>query len=165
MRQNIRTANNRIIKDGHKVEFVNLDINNQNSEMFKSIIKLYLDRLKKYKHINILEKLYFSFFDSAFKSIKNVPNSQIVVVLIDGYVASFAFLLSNKKHYVCPRLAIGSQFYKYSPGIILLEYLHNEICILNKYNSIDLMQGEEVYKIKLGGEKHHVYSFEINNFF
>lgn len=163
VRQNYRTANNRINKAGVKISFKRYNCENISSNVRHEMISLYLKRLKKYRNsVGFFDRIFFNFFDLGFLGIKKLNFADTFIIYIDGKIAAFMICLVNENELFVPRLAIDDLYSIYSPGLLLII---NTIEILsksnNKFRSIDFMQGEEDYKFQVGGVLHESYSFEI----
>lgn len=70
-------------------------------------------------------------------------------------------LTSLSGEYIIPRLAINDKYKSYSPGILLINETIKFLISNNKIHTLDLSQGEEEYKYKMGGVKHYSYNFII----
>ena len=158
-RQNVRTAYNRLRRDGHMYRLVLGDSIN-NRELSDTCQKLYLNRQSvRYGWGGVIHYIgaYFaSYFRlslcdikvfSALLTIDNEP-----AAMLQGYENS------NAKSIEVPELAINEKFSFYSPGMILV----NEVCrylIEEKhYNALDLARGTEKYKKDMGGTIYKTYS-------
>lgn len=160
VRQNLRTAENRIIRENKTYEL----LNNINQPLPKKIVKecidLYCTRQKnKYKK-NLLSLLMIKTIN--FQTQMMVKQKGIFFVLqIDGKVASFMFGYHCENSLEIPKLAIDDTFKFYSPGMVLvnktIEYLANETQI--RY--LDLCRGTESYKFKMGGQEYYTYNYFI----
>lgn len=166
VRQNIRTAYNRINSDNKSFEFISLDNlgYKQNIDNF-----LYLSKkrhLERYKKKTSFFKNYFlKYLNFATLLYKKVPYSLSFLLKINGKPAAMMNGLLKNNHYIIPRLAIDSDFKRYSPGIILV----NEAIkyLLSNYNykslNFDLSFGIEKYKFDMGAELYECYSFKTTH--
>lgn len=171
VRQNIRTANNRLIKSHQSIEFKYFkDALTFTKEIVKDTKRIYLKRqkgiysqgvnfIKKIKHILVVTLLRHDNY-SLYKS----PNAIIAALYINNEIAAFFSGLINKRkdRIVIPRLAIDDQFRFYSPGYLLIcetmKYLlENNSSIKN----IDLCRGTEKYKTDLGGAIYNTLFIEV----
>ncbi len=162
-RQNIRTAYNRIAKDHLSY---NLTIASTEEEISDALDLYYERQSDKYKRGMKLKGIreYISrHFKHDTVSLTKSRNRLILYLSIgDKIAACFLGLVNNSKTTVTiPRLAINSQFAKYSPGNILImesiQYLIKETTIRN----MDLSRGDERYKYVMGGREYNTYSFNI----
>ena len=162
VRQNIRTANNRLIKNH---QFIELKYFEDASTFTKIIIKdakrIYLKRqketysqginfIKKIKHLLVVKLLRHDNF-SLYKS----KNAITASLYLNNEIAAFFSGLINKRkdRIVIPRLAIDEKFKFYSPGYLLLcETIKYLIMNNSSIKNIDLCRGTEKYKTDLGGQ-------------
>ena len=163
VRQNIRTAYNRMQKDGINLDFhfyvggKNIPKSAKNDSK-----RCYLKRqLEAYTHaLSLTAKV--KFFLSVnwarhdnFSLFKN-DNSVNATLYLNGVVAACFMGVVNysKDRIVIPRLAISTEFRKYSPGYVMLcecmKYLSENTGIRH----IDLCRGTEKYKSDLGGREY-----------
>lgn len=172
VRQNYRTARNRMKKDGLSYE-VKMETSKMLNNQQKELYELYCARRADCDNSNNkISKLI-----TALKSLaKNILREKEVDVLseyasktavfcsqiyINGQLAAFCEgnINNNNECISIARVATKAAFYKYSPGQVMLieiiELLKSEI----KY--FDLTRGTEDYKFKLGGTIHHNYNFRL----
>lgn len=71
-------------------------------------------------------------------------------------------MLGLRNEYVVPRLSINDEFGFYSPGMLLLNETVKHFIAETDVRHLDLSQGEEPYKYKMGGEAHRTHSFTID---
>lgn len=162
-RQNVRTAYNRLNKSEKNYSFEIHDLNSIDDNLIYDVVKLYLNRLKKYKKLNLFDKLYFKYFDLCFKYLKTSSRCSLVTLKIDSKLASFMVILKEGESLFCPRLAISDDYSFYSPGIVLVDcYIKHLYQNNSSIKVLDMMQGKENYKLVLGGEEYNVYDFYLN---
>ena len=161
MKQNLRTAYNRLKTDKCEYTFECIPYSQMKSEQSKELEKLYIDRqIYKYKK----SKLY-SFFvrnidlETKMQKSKNV-DIRAFVLRINGMVSAYFDGIYNNGEVIVPRLAIADGFNRYSPGVILLNESIKHL-IENKIDSIDLTHGQENYKISMGGKVHQCIECKI----
>lgn len=84
------------------------------------------------------------------KSMRECNESELVVLEIDGKIASFMHVYRDYPYILMPKLAINASFSRYSPGIIMLieslKRYYNEGII-----DFDMCRGDERYKRDMGG--------------
>lgn len=71
-----------------------------------------------------------------------------------AYMAGWSDL--NRKSYLVPRLCINGKYSHFSPGIILLVEVIKKL-IIEQYEILDLMLGDEQYKLSMGGVVHYTH--------
>jgi len=160
-RQNLRTAANRLEKDGRKYRLIT-NYYNSLDEQIKQCISIYHDRQKEKYGKNILNLLLVKSINFTTRMMKK--NQGLLVALeIDGNIAAFMFGYINMrdKSFEVPKLAVDPKYGFYSPGMLLvsktIEFLFNDTDIRN----LDLCRGTEEYKMKMGGEIYNTYSYVI----
>ena len=89
------------------------------------------------------------------------PQQKVFILASDNKPIAYMAGLYNEqqKIYYVPRLCINDVYKKYSPGIILV----NETIkyLINQGTSVlDLMEGDELYKIAMGGVVYNNYQIQ-----
>lgn len=162
VRQNIRTAYNRLSKDGHTQ---NLYVVNQGGhrQMFRHIVDLYIKRHSDRYGVTTspLKAWYLKHLSFATRFYRNAPNALTFYLTIDNQPAAFMSGLFSADRLIVPRLSINSEFRRYSPGLILICESIKHLMANTPIRILDLSQGEENYKYQLGGIKHLSYSFNL----
>ena len=164
-KQNLRTAYNRLSRDGKTYEFVVYDgpkesYQKQAKKDSDECLSLYMRRQEsQYKHHEKTYRIKTKFEHYLTKSLKTDKNAVLAVLKIDGKIAAFfeGFMNTSYKSVEIPRLAINDEMKFYSPGMLLC----NEAIkyYFGKIEKFDLGRGTEGYKIAMGGE---IYT--ANNF-
>lgn len=174
-RQNIRTAFNRMTKENYTYH---LDVycprpNNLmgwggncliNKHIYSKCLDLYCKRHEDRYNIKTTKMKKWLLLHQHFATNNYLynPNCITFVLSINDEIAVFmSGITGNDNQLVVPRLSISNDFRFYSPGMILL---HEAIRYLVENTSIrilDLSQGEEEYKFKMGGEIHQTMSFVL----
>ena len=67
----------------------------------------------------------------------------------------------GQKSYYIPRLCIDEQYSRYSPGIVLVNEVAKRL-IAMRVEVMDLMEGDEPYKLTMGGYIHNNYQLQTN---
>ena len=161
VRQNLRTAYNRMNRDNMAYKLQVYRGEEMTDEIWREIMKVYLNRLfTKHKVKALNNPLYrhihywkYRHIKHDTKSLRQLPNSFHAILYGNEHIMGFLSGLTNHDgtEVVIPRLAIDSQFRFYSPGYILLA---ETLCWLDANTtcrSIDLSRGDEQYKTDLGG--------------
>lgn len=155
-RQNLRTAYNRLQKNGHSITF-NFD-DKPNLELCKQMRSLRVAK-KNERNYTLWEKLkgyikkkcvlefpsYLPFYED--------KQSRFMTAYIDGEFCAFFNYGWDKEHEEIVVMAVGTneKYAKYSPGVLLLyEYIKYQIA-KQEIKIIDLTRGDEKYKYSLGG--------------
>lgn len=168
VRQNIRTAYNRMQKDSVDFDFhfyiggkkIPAKIKRDSKRCYlKRQLDTYthsvLTKLKHYIGISWLRHDNFSLFLN--------DNAVNATLYLNGVVAAcfMGSLNYSKDRVVIPRLAISADFRKYSPGYVLLCECMKYVLSKTSIQHIDLCRGTEKYKSDLGGDKYLTLFVEI----
>ena len=161
MRQNIRTAYNRLKSDGCTLEYSIIDYNNMEQSLYKQLQKLYIERqILKYNK-NPLYRYFVKYIDLGTKIQKQDSiKEKALLLFINGNVAAFCDAIYTENRIIVPRLAIGEGYDRYSPGVILLNESIKKL-IDEDIKWIDLTHGTEAYKVSMGGKIHYCVEAEI----
>ncbi len=162
-RQNLRTAYNRLDTDGRNIELKVL-YGGDKSLDYKPFLTLYCQRHSTRYNVqtNRLKKWFLLHLNfSTVNYIKN-HNGLTIALYIDGKLASFmSGMLGRQNEYVVPRLSINDEYGFYSPGMILINEAIKYFMSNTSVRHLDLSQGEEPYKYKMGGTVHYTHSFKL----
>lgn len=170
VRQNVRTAYNRMQKDGVDFEFhcyvggkkipdsIKKDTKRcywkRQMESYLYALNL-LGKVKSYISIHWIRHDNFSLFRN--------ENSVNATLYLNGVVAACLMGVENysKDRIVIPRLAISNDFRRYSPGYVLLCECMKYISEKTNIRHLDLCRGTEKYKSDLGGHNYLTVFVEI----
>lgn len=154
-RQNIRTAYNRIHTDGGEFEFALFDKNYEKlEELLKDLNEIYqkrrLEWSPKDKPIPKRKKKIILKRDIIFQGMRKMENALIAVLYINKKPAAFFMGFTFHNGVCIPRLAIDTEYSRYSPGMILINEFLKQVSAKNFI--FDLCRGDEGYKSKLRGK-------------
>lgn len=169
VRQNIRTAYNRLNRDNVHIQFQCFTgANPVPASLWRQIQSVYVKRLTTQysEHPSSLQALKTRVtvglkHDS--KSLSNAGNVFISVLKTGNRVMSFmaGFKTLAGDRIVVPRLAIDAAYRFYSPGYVLMnetiQYLQQEGIV----KVLDMSRGDEKYKKDLGGKSYFIKDFVI----
>ena len=165
VRQNIRTAYNRLNTDGCKFELKVIRGQDVCKSLNKELLEVYLQRSQnRYnKKFNFTSKYQYRYIHHYSVTLSCLDNSMYYILFINGTVAAFmgCFVNHAKSSLIVPRLAINDHFRRYSPGMLLLNesikfsYYHTDI------REIDLSRGVDKYKLNMGGCVYLNYNFYL----
>lgn len=170
VRQNLRTAYNRMKRDGIEYELkIWLPENTPEHSNRRKLTKLYLQRLLgKYKNRkagNLLYKsyktIYYKYIKHDSLSLRKLSNAFHAALFVRGECMCFmgGFANHEETRVVIPRLAINDTYKFYSPGYLLICETMKWLASNTAIREIDLSRGTEKYKIDLGGELYYTYSY------
>jgi hypothetical protein len=168
VKQNIRTAYNRLKRDELDYKLTILNRSEAESIDFKKLKELYTLRngFRKEKHnwkVKLFQTLNNSFnepvdmFDlSALKQ----TDFTLGILEFNNELAAYFFGFKQNNKIEINRVVINETFKFYSPGMVLFnEYI--KIAFEQNLKIIDLTNGDEKYKFDLGGKIHNVYNATI----
>lgn len=166
-RQNLRTANNRLLKDGKKLEFVLDDPNVDKKECYrikKSRLKKknYEPDKKKVLKNWLLRRLTIKFPD--YTPFLTETETHIMSAYCDGKLAAFFNygVDSLRNNINIMTAGTNEEFARYSPGMLLMyEFIKHTIAHHPEISVIDFTRGDEHYKYALGGENHIIHSIRF----
>ena len=134
-------------------------------EEFSNIMEIYLERRQSRYKLNegMLMRQFLKRYDIGSVAMKKLDNYVHFILCIDDKAVAFCngALSQDKRTLVLIRLAIDSDYSKYSPGILLLNESIKKVFEFNIADRIDLIQGDQRYKYEMGGETHNCFDFEI----
>ena len=174
VRQNIRTAYNRMKRDSMAYELkVYIGTNIMDNQVGRDIMNIYIRRqkLKYSKHKNLMHlpldfvirmKYRRILHDSV--SLRNDGNSFHSVLYLNGKAVSFmsGFVDKQAHRVVVPRLAIDSDYGFYSPGYVMILETMKRLIEETNIRVIDLSRGDEKYKLDLGGTPYATHMYTCN---
>lgn len=173
VRQNVRTAYNRLKRDGHEIAFrffstagigCNLKSGDGESLLAKCRNVYRVRQEGRYRRATgILHRLTLKYVNYTTLSI---PGSFgfLAVLLVDGKVGAFmeGYVNRNRKALEVPRLAIDDEFAWYSPGMVLVNEAVDFMLKNTNLRIVDLCRGTEKYKTDMGGEIYETKRVQLN---
>ena len=182
-RQNLRTAFNRMNKDGYEYIFDvygpvsdtkmlsalrDIHMNrlikkntesqsaNDNEKVAKTVIKKYIRRIRlKTREYNELNN------NIVLKAMQTLSNSCLVVVRLNNEFAGYIYGLKEEHTIRIIQNCVEEKFYRYSPMFKGIFDFLIKCCEDENIMSVDFTRGDEDYKIKLGGEIQYVNNYII----
>lgn len=162
-RQNIRTAKNRLISD--KKEFQIVCFNNQDVSpiLADSLLTVYEQRRiiknKKRTLKQVILEIYRKYLKKRYnilrEAIIHLDNKYLAVIYIDNKIAAYLFGLKDCSGLICiMQVAINDEYKRYSPGMLLITKVVEELISAGNIRCLDLTNGDEKYKFDLGAEAH-----------
>lgn len=167
-RQNIRTAYNRMNRDGKTFCFqIVKGADRLTKKQKDDIIRVYCTRMKDKFGSEVLPYpiMYTAqrYFNPIVRSLNTLDDQFHALLYIDGELAAFLSGLrsGDGKRIVVPRLSMNGKFDFYDPGIVLLRETAEYLCREYPGTELDLSRGNEKYKYTMGGKPHFNHSFVI----
>lgn len=162
VRQNLRTSYNRLNKSEHEFNLKVVYGGTKDSTFFNDIINLYSKRHKKKYNVkhNFIKQYLLKHHHFATENYKKSAKAITFGLYINGKLAAFmSGITSKQSEFIIPRLSINDDFSFYSPGMILINEVIKYLINNTEIKILDLSQGEEEYKYKMGGTQHITYTF------
>lgn len=165
VRQNIRTAYNRLNTDGCKLELKVIRGKDVCKSLNQELLNVYLQRSQnRYsKKFNFTSKYQYKYIHHYSVTLNSLDNSRYYILFINGSVAAFmgCFINHAKNCLIVPRLAINDHFRRYSPGMILLNEAIKHSYDHTNIKEIYLSRGVDKYKLNMGGVIYSNYNFYL----
>ena len=153
-RQNLRTAYNRLDKDG---ETVRLEVGS-GAQLPRSLMNRFFDiyiqrHNERYEvETSAFKSVYLRYLDFSTRALLNNAKAFHIYIYISNQIAGFCSGYLDRDAFVIPRLSIDSTFSRYSPGYLLISEAIKWFEANNSnVREIDLSEGTEKYKLDLGG--------------
>lgn len=165
-RQNIRTAHNRLAKNGIDIEIIYNDQNVDKDKCWRIREERFLkkfkntSRLRKFKYF-VMKKLTFHF--KSFLPFYTFDKGHFLTTYHGNVLCSFFYYLHDKRKRQILILAAGvnSEYSKYSPGFISLFDFINQLIIQGNVDIVDFTLGDEKYKYSIGGKNKYINGVKI----
>ncbi len=165
-KQNIRTAQNRLNKDKHVIEYcfddLNVDLQRcavmRKKKLSHQYTKVAYIRKLKYR---LMDRLRFHF--GSYFPMFDYEYSKIMSAYIDGNLCAFFNYVIDDNNKAIMIIAAGTDlnYARYSPGILLMYNYILSIIKDGNYHVLDFTRGDEKYKYSLGGSS----TYNCNLFF
>lgn len=172
-RQNIRTLYNRLESRHiyHKLEKFSYPIPSGELNAFRrGFFHRRLQRMYDGMHLKTKVKCYYNAICGWMKD-PIIPNNKslnkdVVIFCYNINSTRVAYIMGiysrDRKTLYIPRLMGDRRYSEYSPGILML----NEVIKMlaeEGVTTIDLTRGDEPYKLAMGGQIHHNYSYTLDH--
>ena len=173
-RQNLRTAGNRLVRDGHtmQVHFYPIyegdpAVKKKARKAFGGYMDLYVKRREQRYQADqsrtwMLQRLLYRYLGYGWAS-AFFPMTLLADISIDGETAAFLKSYVDRPHrtVTVPVLAIDQKWGFYSPGILLVAEFVRHLIELGGIDTLSMGRGEEKYKFDMGGEIYTTQNLEI----
>lgn len=170
VRQNIRTAKNRLIKDNKKYTITYYISKKIPDDIANQLLNIYEERRiaknnskKKLRYIltEIIRRYRKNSYNVVLNSMKLSNNNFAATISIDDNVAGYFYGLNDGRGKASIiHVSFNMDYRKYSPGMILLsdamQHVHEERLL----SCFDLATGNEKYKFDLKAKIHRTVSFD-----
>lgn len=162
VRQNLRTAYNRLSRNGDDITLEKY-VPGDDPEIYRRALSLYCRRqAEAYTDGNLLTRAAHRLkllHSRQSKALGTLPFALTLLLKIREKPAACmtGILSADGKTYAVPRLAIEPEFSFFSPGYILLSEAVRYFAMSGGPKVIDLSRGREKYKTDLGGSPYLTY--------
>lgn len=163
MRQNLRTAYNRLARDHCSMEFSAVSARDVPAAQREALMDVYIDRqVSQYHHLpRSIFSVYANRVDIAAQLVREYPETDTFILTINGAPAAYMDALRDKDTLRIPRLAIDASYGAYSPGILLLNESIKVLIEQGQVRILDLTHGDEAYKRAMGGRAAYCVSCDL----
>lgn len=166
MKQNLRTAYNKLSKAKITVQLKVFDKTNWLENSFKKDLKRIYERRWQQKNrtrFNFCKKILRRCSNPVNKLLECYTERYLFVLCLNEKVGAFCSCIFRNKILYIPRLAVDYvNFKNYDVGSLLISELLKFNDKNHLFNVIDLTRGGEPYKFKLGAITHFNYKCVIN---
>ncbi|MBQ3447248.1 MAG: GNAT family N-acetyltransferase [Synergistaceae bacterium] len=167
VRQNIRTAYNRLSRGGHVIKagtFFRDELRNDSArKILAACDDIYVARqVSRYGFTSLRTRIGKRFFRYS-AQIPEAEEGFCAFITVDDEVAAFMYGYDNRRimSVEVPKLAINDKFKFYSPGLLLVNETV-KILMEKGYRYLDLTHGDEKYKFDMGGIEYPTESAVID---
>ena len=160
-RQNIRTAYNRLKRDGIEIR-IEFDDQHVNRDVCRDIREQrFIDKFQKmsklrYYKNKLLYRLRFRFGD--YLPFYSYGKGHFLTLYHGEELCSFFYYLRDDLHQqiLVQAAGVNMNYTKYSPGMLSLNAFINHLIENKEINIIDFTIGDELYKFAVGGVEHFI---------
>lgn len=162
VRQNLRTAYNRLEKDEKSLRIEVSRGTQISHSLMNKLLDIYIKRHNERYDVKTssLKSFYLRYLDFSTRALIQSPKS--IHIYISDRIAGFCSGYIDHNSFVVPRLSIDNDFSRYSPGYLLI---NEAIKWFDENDSgvriIDLSEGSEKYKLDLGGTIYKKLNYTI----
>ena len=149
-RQNLRTAYNRLQRDGYVAQ---LHVTSKVTvQQLSKAIDLYSSRhaIRYGISDSWLRRFYLKHFNYSTKALQNSPEARHAILTINGELAAFMMGYERNGRWIIPRLSVDDKWKFYSPGILLIDKVTEWLQTNRSNPELDLALGNEPYKYQMG---------------
>ncbi|MEN6460264.1 MAG: GNAT family N-acetyltransferase [Syntrophomonas sp.] len=165
VRQNVRTAKNRMQREGKEWNVETTVGVPVSWSLSKQLLEVYNKRLEKRdgKKVGAITRYVREHFNPITLAASHMKDNIVSILYIDGRIAAFMMgLIDNRERTaLIPRLAIDSDYSVYCPGFLLVCEASRFLIAHTQVRNLDLSRGDEQYKYSLGGTEHFNYSIVL----
>ena len=162
-RQNIRTAYNKLEKEGISYSLSKDKYSSLPRRVKKQCQEIYEKRKSvKDSSESALKRIYHRISKPVIRILEKMEEGTIFILYLNGSPAAFlaGAYTRDRKSIVVPVLCSNNDFLRYSPGIMLINEV-SKILINEGVEVLDLARGEEPYKYSMGGVAHVNYTISF----
>lgn len=158
-RQNLRTAYNKLAKEGISISLSHYDNGTLPRKLRKRLQCLYESRKAAKNASSLIKRVYNRISKPVFKILTKMESGATYVLYLDNVPAAVMMgaFTKNGDKFVVPILYSNNDYLRYSPGIILINEVIKGL-ITDDVKALDLARGDEAYKYAMGGITHLNYT-------
>lgn len=163
-RRNLRTAHNGLQKIGLDISLDFVDSFSDKKIIYDEVFNVYCDRQNsKYgKSYRSIRRLKLRYLDPLTIASVELHSGILAIVYIGDEIAGILTgFVTNRDSIFVPRLAIVDKFRKYKPGKLLIDFTVKYLCEKNIVRCLDLSNGDEPYKLEMGGTQYMSHGYEV----
>ena len=177
VRQNIRTANNRLARDCLTGSLKIYDETSVSFSEINELLALYENRrvkkdtlkgISEIKHWfnEVLRKIRKEKYNIMVETMKDMTGKFLAVYRINETASAYCYgLKSFDDNKICiMQVAINDDYSRYSPGMLLLSGVFRELLKNEEQGKLifDLTNGNEKYKFSLGADAHYTNYYDFS---
>lgn len=165
-RKNTRVMYNRISNDGVHMEFHVADTEDVRRKNFTEVVDCWR-RLQETKYQRNFGGYWgrFKFFHGtpSVIGLKTMSSARLFWLELNGEIAAVETgFVANNYSFLVPRGAMNKKFMRYSSGRLLIDQMLRYFIEKTDIRCLDLTNGDESYKLDVGGQRYMSYSYEID---
>ncbi len=164
-RQNLRTAYNRLEKEGVSLSLEEISARDLPRNLKRECEALYEARkATKYTPRPIIKRIYARITKPVFRIMTEIGSGSFFILRLNGTPAAVmaGAYTKAKDCFSVPVLFSNPAMLRYSPGILLVDSAVREL-IEKGVGNLDLARGEEPYKYAMGGIAHLNYTLNFKD--
>lgn len=171
VRQNLRTAKNRMNRDGVSYELTVLERTDDKS-LIDKLRDIHIERVLEknmqdrngfFLRLELKYRIYKETHNNIISnSMKSMEESRIVIVKLNGNISGYLYGLVDKRAIRILQNCVRSEYKFYSPMFCgAFDYIVQTLYEKDEIDIVDFTRGDEKYKYNLGGEEVKLYSFML----
>jgi len=166
-RQNVRTAHNRLKKDGIDMTIIYDDNHVDRDKCHGLREQRFIKKFEKRSYLRIIKQTIgwrLTYHFHQYLPYYSYDSGHFLTTYHGEELCSFFYYLTDSvhRHILFIAAGINMKYAKYSPGIVSLNAFINKHIELKEYDVIDFTRGDEPYKYAVGGKDHYINEIVLN---